>query len=77
MPLHIVGTRTLPDHHILVQYSDGSGAIFEPEELEKLRPVPREVLASLPEELAVPIFTSLSFKRATSDRTLVLDEVLA
>ena len=43
-PLHIVSTSFLKDNEILVSFSDGSGAIFEAEELEKLRPVPKHTL---------------------------------
>jgi hypothetical protein len=43
-PLHIVATDSLHGNEVLVHFSDGSAAIYEAEELEKLRPVPKQML---------------------------------
>jgi hypothetical protein len=40
-PLHIITTRFLDGNEVLVGFSDGTAAIFEAEELEKLRPRPK------------------------------------
>jgi hypothetical protein len=40
-PLHIIDTRFLDGDEVLLQFSDGSSAIYEAEELEKLRPAPK------------------------------------
>lgn len=37
-PLHIITTSFLDGNEVLVGFSDGTTAIFEAEELEKLRP---------------------------------------
>ena len=36
-PFHILTTKFLEDNEVLVHFSDGTAAIFEAEELEKLR----------------------------------------
>jgi hypothetical protein len=41
--LHIVSTNVVQDNEILVRFSDGSGALYEAEELEKLRPTPKQI----------------------------------
>lgn len=46
-PLHIVDTERLDGEDMLVRFSDGSSAIYEAEELEKLRPVPKQMLPAL------------------------------
>jgi hypothetical protein len=46
--LHIVTTSFLESNEVLVGYSDGTGAIFEAEELEKLRPKPKRTLSACP-----------------------------
>jgi hypothetical protein len=38
-PLHIITTSFLDGNEVLVGFSDGTSAIYEAEELEKLRPV--------------------------------------
>jgi hypothetical protein len=43
-PLHIITTSFLNGNEVLVGFSDGTAAIFEAEELEKLRPRPKHVL---------------------------------
>ena len=41
--VHIVSTSSLAGDEVLAHFSDGSSAIYEMEELEKLRPVPKKV----------------------------------
>jgi len=41
--LHIVSTSPLADDEVLVNFADGSSAIYEMEELEKLRPTAKKV----------------------------------
>jgi hypothetical protein len=43
-PLHIIATDSLRGNEVLVRFSDGSAAIYEAEELEKLRPTPKQTL---------------------------------
>jgi hypothetical protein len=43
-PLHIVATSFLDEHDVLVHFSDGTTAVYEAEELEKLRPTPKHPL---------------------------------
>lgn len=43
-PLHIIATSPLANSEVLATFSDGSSAIYEAEELEKLRPRPKRVL---------------------------------
>ena len=43
-PLHIIATDSLHGNEVLVRFSDGSSAIYEAEELEKLRPTPKQML---------------------------------
>jgi len=49
-PLHIITTSFLDGNEVLVGFSDGTSAIYEAEELEKLRPVAKH---ALPDHLAV------------------------
>jgi hypothetical protein len=49
-PFHIVTTKFLEGNEVLAHFSDGTAAIFEAEELEKLRPTPKRVLPSAPKE---------------------------
>jgi hypothetical protein len=42
--LHIIATDSLHGNEVLVRFSDGSAAIYEAEELEKLRPTPKKTL---------------------------------
>jgi hypothetical protein len=44
--LHILATSALAGDEVLVHFSDGSSAIYEMEELEKLRPTPKKVYAA-------------------------------
>lgn len=44
--LHIITTRFLEGNEVFVRFSDGSAAIYEAEELEKLRPVPKHTLSA-------------------------------
>jgi hypothetical protein len=37
-PLHIINTDFLDGNDVLVHFSDGTAAVYEAEELEKLRP---------------------------------------
>jgi hypothetical protein len=47
-PLHIVSTTFLDGNDVLVGFSDGTTAIYEAEELEKLRPSPKQTLPRRP-----------------------------
>ncbi len=51
--LHIVHTDHVRDGETLVKFADGTSAIYETEELEKLRPRRKQVF-ELPELLALP-----------------------
>jgi hypothetical protein len=42
--LHIIATDFSHGNDVLVRFSDGSAAIYEAEELEKLRPTPKQTL---------------------------------
>jgi hypothetical protein len=44
----ITSTRYLDGNEVLVHFSDGTAAIFDAEELEKLRPAPKQTLAAWP-----------------------------
>jgi len=46
--LHIVETSFLDGNEVLVGFSDGTAAIYEAEELEKLRPVRKRTLQGWP-----------------------------
>ena len=76
MPLHIVSTHLLADGHVLARYSNGSGAIFEEEELEKLRPVPKKILATAPDPPialpTLPVRTDASSPVVEAEQPLVL-----
>ena len=54
-PFHILSTRFLDGNEVLVQFSDGTAAIFEAEELEKLRPKPKQVLATAVLDPGAPV----------------------
>jgi hypothetical protein len=41
--LHILTTDRLDENEVLVRFSDGTTAVFESSELEKLRPRPKEI----------------------------------
>lgn len=45
-PLHIIQTDFLDGNDVMLHFSDGTAAIYEAEELEKLRPVPKEIFAA-------------------------------
>lgn len=47
-PFHILATKFLDGNEVLVNFSDGTAAVFEAEELEKLRPVPKRMLPCSP-----------------------------
>ena len=47
-PLHIITTSFLDDNEVLLCFSDGTAAIYEAEELEKLRPAPKQKLQEWP-----------------------------
>jgi len=79
-PLHILATKTLSDDHVLVHYSDGSGALFETEELEKLRPIPKQVFSSIPHDLVVPATPAPVFAVTSTpepEHPLVLGQAVA
>jgi hypothetical protein len=40
---HILSTSTLEGSEMLVTFADGSSAVYDAEELEKLRPTPKRV----------------------------------
>lgn len=44
-PFHILSTSSMGQNEVLVHFSDGSAAVFEAEELEKLRPKPKRILS--------------------------------
>lgn len=81
-PLHILTTKFLEGNEVLVQFSDGSAAIFEAEELEKLRPTPKRMLPSASHEPEVvvmeqPAVTAAAPTVSESERPLVLGEAVA
>ncbi len=47
-PLHIITTSFLEGNEVLVGFSDGTAAIYEAEELEKLRPTRKLTLEGWP-----------------------------
>jgi hypothetical protein len=79
-PFHILTTKFLEGNDVLVYFSDGSAAIFEAEELEKLRPIPKQILATAPVDAAIPaplepVLTVPSTPER--DRSLVLGSAVA
>jgi hypothetical protein len=46
--LLITSTSRLDGNEVLVNYADGTAAIYDAEELEKLRPAPKQTLAAWP-----------------------------
>jgi hypothetical protein len=42
--LHIIETSILDGNEVLVNFSDGTAAIYEMDELEKLRPAPKKIV---------------------------------
>jgi hypothetical protein len=71
-PFHILSTSSLEGNEVLVHFSDGSAAIFEAEELEKLRPKPKRIVsvspleehASVVLEPAVAVVTSIDLEHS-------------
>ena len=49
-PMLITSTSFLDGNEVLVNFSDGTAAIFDAEELEKLRPAPKQTLAAWPSQ---------------------------
>jgi hypothetical protein len=47
-PLHITSTSFLAGNEVLVGFSDGTAAIYDAEELEKLRPAPKQRMPAWP-----------------------------
>lgn len=43
-PLHIIQTDFLDGNDVMLHFSDGTAAIYEAEELEKLRPIPKQIV---------------------------------
>jgi hypothetical protein len=79
-PFHIVTTKFLEGNEVLVQFSDGTAAIFEAEELEKLRPTPKRMLPCAPREHQSPVVMGPAIAAAAAneaERPLVLDEAVA
>jgi hypothetical protein len=79
-PFHILTTRFLHGNDVLVHFSDGTAAIFEAEELEKLRPTPKQILASAPADNVVPLTVESAVAAASNseqDRPFVLGEAVA
>jgi hypothetical protein len=59
-PLHILQTDFLDGDDVMLHFSDGTAAIYEAEELEKLRPIPKQVIpANAPAE-EQPLFANAS-----------------
>ena len=50
-PIHIIATSFLDGNEVLVRFSDGTAAIYEAEELEKLRPAPKRKLEAWDHEV--------------------------
>jgi len=58
-PLHIIQTKFLEGNEVLVHFSDGSSALYEAEELEKLRPSAKKMFPA-PALHPVPIDDTVS-----------------
>jgi hypothetical protein len=79
-PFHILSTKLLEGGEVLVYFSDGTAGIFELEELEKLRPTPKQMLACAPAAELAPIHVEAVATRvsaADSDGSLILGEAVA
>jgi len=79
-PFHILSTSFLEGNEVLVNYSDGSAAIFEAEELEKLRPKPKQIIATSPMPTETPLVLELAKTAATGserEHPLVLGGAVA
>lgn len=75
-PFHILTTKFLEGNEVLVSFSDGTAAIFEAEELEKLRPIPKRMLPSAPMESPVVMEPAVAVASEPEPR-FVLDEAVA
>ena len=53
--LHILSTSLLSDDDVLVYFADGSSAIYEMEELEKLRPIAKKIFPAPISEDGLPL----------------------
>jgi len=61
-----------------VQFSDGSAAIFEAEELEKLRPKPKQVLATAAPATPIVMEPAVTVaSTAETDKTLLVSSAVA
>lgn len=78
-PLHILSTKFLAGTEVLVHFSDGSAAIFEAEELEKLRPTPKRMVATAATEAAASARETVYVipQAPEPEATLVLDRAIA
>ena len=79
-PFHILSTTFLKGNEVLVNFSDGSAAIFEAEELEKLRPKPKQMFAIWPLGAEAPVVMEPPRSGITApelDHSLVLDSAVA
>jgi len=71
-PLHIISTSFLEGGDVLVNFSDGGSAIYEAEELEKLRPTPKQTMPPCP---AMPVCAATMPVRAATDAPPAYAEV--
>jgi hypothetical protein len=79
-PFHILTTKFLEGNEVLVHFSDGTAAIFEAEELEKLRPTPKQLLGCSPAGEHVPLTAQPALAAASKtepDRPFVLGGAVA
>jgi len=70
-PLHIISTSFLEGTEVLVRFSDGTAAVFEAEELEKLRPTRKRTLRSWPDVTPIDCGTAIG---AQPDAAPVMEE---
>jgi len=69
--LHIISTNFLECGDVLVNFSDGSSALYEAEELEKLRPTPKQ---TMPACAATPVqAATMPVHTATDEPTVYAD----
>ena len=77
-PFHILTTKFLEGNEVLVSFSDGTAAIFEAEELEKLRPIPKRMLPCAPLEHESPVVMEPAIAAAMEpEPRFILDEAVA
>ena len=79
-PFHILTTKFLEGNEVLVSFSDGTAAIFEAEELEKLRPIPKRMLPCAPREHESPVVMAPAVTAVSApepEPRFVLDEAVA